>query len=181
MDFPNYPRSNVYYGGSERKAGILVPGREHMVKLRKRDEFKIRNNHISEYLGSHIFDLLGMHAQETFLGTFEGEGRRMQELPRAWRAVHSFQRGRRKHARARQGAVRRITRGRRERLPSRRLHAAFLVAFEDPFAGIGVGVTHDGRQHAEGELAAIARAGEVGVMRAVIARIHTKPSRSQFG
>lgn len=73
MDYSQFPKSNVYYGGSERKVGILIAGHEHMVKFRKRDEFRIRNNHISEYLGSRIFSLLGMRAQETFLGTFEGE------------------------------------------------------------------------------------------------------------
>ncbi len=33
----------------------------------------MRYNHISEYLGSHIFSLLGIDAQETFLGTYKGE------------------------------------------------------------------------------------------------------------
>lgn len=73
MDYSHYPRSDTYYGGSERKVGILIGGHEHMVKFRKRDEFRVRNNHLSEYLGSHVFSLFGMRAQETFLGTFDGE------------------------------------------------------------------------------------------------------------
>ncbi|MBQ9042780.1 MAG: HipA domain-containing protein [Eggerthellaceae bacterium] len=73
MDYSNYPRTDVYYGGTERKVGILIAGREHIVKFRKRDEFRIRNNHISEYLGSRVFNMLGMQAQETFLGTFQEE------------------------------------------------------------------------------------------------------------
>ena len=32
-----------------------------------------RNNHISEYLGSHIFELLGFEAQDTYLGMYEDE------------------------------------------------------------------------------------------------------------
>lgn len=33
----------------------------------------MRFNHVSEYLGSHIFTLLGIETQETFLGTYKGE------------------------------------------------------------------------------------------------------------
>lgn len=33
----------------------------------------MRYNHVSEYLGSHIFAMLGMETQETFLGTYKDE------------------------------------------------------------------------------------------------------------
>ncbi len=44
-----------------------------MLKFQKKTLFGYRNNHISEYLGSHIYDLLGFNSQETYLGTYKGE------------------------------------------------------------------------------------------------------------
>lgn len=73
MDFSNCTLSGTYYGGSERKIGVLVDGAEYMLKFQKKTPFGIRNNHISEYIGSHVFDLLGFNVQETFLGTYNGE------------------------------------------------------------------------------------------------------------
>lgn len=73
MDFSGYPVSNTYFGGSEKKIGLIISGNEYMIKFQKRTEFGLRNNHISEYLGSHIFELLGFKVQETYLGTYKGE------------------------------------------------------------------------------------------------------------
>ena len=74
FDFTMYPQSNTYYGGSERKLGILVDGAEFMLKFRKEDPFGTkRNNHLSEFLGSHIFEELGFLVQETHLGWYKGE------------------------------------------------------------------------------------------------------------
>lgn len=78
IDFSEYERGWINYGGSERKESILVPNgdgtfSDYMLKFRKRTPFGMRYNHVSEYLGSHIFELLGFDAQKTFLGTFEGE------------------------------------------------------------------------------------------------------------
>lgn len=78
IDFTGYARGRINYGGSERKASILVPNGDgafsnYILKFRKRTPFGMRNNHVSEYLGSHVFDLLGFDVQKTFLGTFEGE------------------------------------------------------------------------------------------------------------
>jgi hypothetical protein len=44
-----------------------------MLKFQKKTAFGVRNNHVSEYLGSHIFGLLGFTAQETYLGYYKGE------------------------------------------------------------------------------------------------------------
>ena len=44
-----------------------------MLKFQKKTSFGNRNNHISEYIGCHIFEQLGFEAQETFLGTYQGE------------------------------------------------------------------------------------------------------------
>lgn len=73
MDYSRYEHSNLYYGGSERKFGIIISGSEYMIKFQKASAFGIRYNHISEYLGSRIFTLLGFSAQETYLGTYQGE------------------------------------------------------------------------------------------------------------
>lgn len=64
IDFSVYPASDVQYGGSERKEAILVPNGggspcEYMLKFRKRTPFGMGNNHLSEYLGSRIFEALG--------------------------------------------------------------------------------------------------------------------------
>ena len=73
LDFSKYPLSNKFYGGSEKKIGIVMNGNDYMVKFQKKTAFGVRNNHVSEYLGSHIFSLLGFYAQETYLGIYQGE------------------------------------------------------------------------------------------------------------
>lgn len=73
LDFSNYPKLNKYYGGSERKIAVSVDGYEYMLKFQKRETFSLRCNHISEYLGSHIFELLGFKVQDTYLGVYCGE------------------------------------------------------------------------------------------------------------
>lgn len=72
LDFNRFPKSNRVYGGSERKIGILVGQDTFMLKFPKRTPFGQRFNAISEYLGSHIFRLLGIDCQQTYLGTYEG-------------------------------------------------------------------------------------------------------------
>lgn len=73
MDFSRYSLSGKYYGGTERKIGISIKGIPYMLKFQKRTAFGNRNNHISEYIGCHIFEYLGFEVQETFLGTYKGE------------------------------------------------------------------------------------------------------------
>lgn len=64
IDFSNCPLSKFYYGGSERKLGILINGERYMLKFQKATPFGYRFNHISEYLGGHVFELLGFNAQK---------------------------------------------------------------------------------------------------------------------
>lgn len=73
IDYTNYPVSERYYGGTEKKIGVLISGSEYMLKFQKHTAFGYRNNHICEYIGSHVFELLGFPAQETYLGTYQGE------------------------------------------------------------------------------------------------------------
>ena len=70
MDYTKYPTGNRFYAGAERKKSILVAGVPYLVKFRKNSRDGLRFNHVSEYLGSHIFSMLGMEAQETVLGTY---------------------------------------------------------------------------------------------------------------
>jgi hypothetical protein len=73
MDFSVYSQNNKIYSGAERKIGITIDGEDYIIKFRKKTRFGIRNNHISEYIGSRIFNLLGITVQETYLGTYKGE------------------------------------------------------------------------------------------------------------
>jgi len=72
-DFSNYPLSNRHYGGLEKKIGILIDDFPYMLKFQKNTPFGLRFNHISEYLGSHIFELLGFDVHRTFLGVYQGQ------------------------------------------------------------------------------------------------------------
>lgn len=72
-DYSRYPDGNKYYSGAERKKSILISGRYYLIKFQKNSREGLRFNHISEYLGSHIFSLLGIETQETSLGTYNGE------------------------------------------------------------------------------------------------------------
>ena len=47
IDFSNYPLSDIQYGGSEKKLGILIDGIPYMLKFQKKTPFGKRNNHIS--------------------------------------------------------------------------------------------------------------------------------------
>ena len=73
MDYSRYPDGNRYYSGAERKKSILISGLFYLVKFQKNSREGLRFNHVSEYLGSHIFSLLGIETQETLLGTYNGE------------------------------------------------------------------------------------------------------------
>lgn len=73
LDFSEYPLSGIAYGGSERKVGILIDHAPFMLKFQKKTPFGLRYNTVSEYLGSHIYQLLGFECQETFLGKYKGE------------------------------------------------------------------------------------------------------------
>lgn len=73
MDFSHYPDSNRFYDGSERKKGILIDDQPYIIKFRKNSGDGLRYNHVSEYIGSHMFQLMGLDCHETCLGTYRGE------------------------------------------------------------------------------------------------------------
>ncbi len=73
LDFSEYELSGKFYGGSERKIGIVIDGDDYMLKFQKKTAFGKRNNHISEFIGSHIFEICGFLTHKTYLGFREGE------------------------------------------------------------------------------------------------------------
>ena len=73
IDFSGYELNGKYYGGSERKEGITIDGEDYMIKYQKHTAFGKRNNHISEFIGSHIFELCGFQAHKTYLGYRDSE------------------------------------------------------------------------------------------------------------
>lgn len=72
-DYSRFADGSRYYSGAERKKSIKIAGRHYLLKFQKNSREGLRFNHISEYLGSHIFALLGIKTQETFLGIYKGE------------------------------------------------------------------------------------------------------------
>lgn len=73
IDFSEYNLNGKYYGGSEKKEGISIDGEDYMIKFQKQTAFGKRNNHVSEFIGSHIFELCGFKAHKTYLGYRDGE------------------------------------------------------------------------------------------------------------
>ena len=73
IDFSEYKLNDKYYGGSERKEGITINGEDYMIKYQKRTAFGKRNNHFSEFIGSHIFEIGGFETHITHLGYRDGE------------------------------------------------------------------------------------------------------------
>ena len=72
-DFSNSKINDKYYGGSEKKIGIFLDDMPYMLKFQKKTPFGERFNTISEYLGSHIYQMLGFDCQDTYLGKYNGD------------------------------------------------------------------------------------------------------------
>lgn len=75
LDFTNLPRRNkTYTGANGSKISVLLDGEQYMLKfpalpsLNKKMSYA--NSCISEYIGSHIFEIVGIPVQKTLLGTF---------------------------------------------------------------------------------------------------------------
>ena len=73
IDYSNYEINNKFYNGTDKKIGISIHGENYMIKFRRKQGISKEYNHVSEYLGSHIFSILGISAQEAFLGKYKGE------------------------------------------------------------------------------------------------------------
>lgn len=70
----------AYNGANGKKIAVEYEGNEYMLKFppsaeKKPTDLSYTNSCISEYLGSHIFNMLGIKAQDTLLGTFMVSGK----------------------------------------------------------------------------------------------------------
>ena len=80
VDFTNLPRRNKTYAGANgSKIAVMYNGEQYMLKFpvspSRTKEMSYTNGCGSEYLGSHIFALVGIPVQETLLGTYSKNGR----------------------------------------------------------------------------------------------------------
>lgn len=79
MNFTNLPQRKKSYGGANgSKLSVIINNELYMLKLpshaSKNDNLSYANSCISEYLGCHIFNMIGIKAQETILGSYEYNG-----------------------------------------------------------------------------------------------------------
>lgn len=72
-DYSMYPKNPTIFSGAEKKFEIIIDGHRYIVKFQKNSEVGPTYNHVSEYLGSHIFQSIRLPVQETFLGTYDGK------------------------------------------------------------------------------------------------------------
>lgn len=72
-DFSRCRSNTKYYTGAARKVGIRIKGEDYIIKFRRNSPYGLMYNHVSEYIGSHIFELTGIETQQTWLGTYRGE------------------------------------------------------------------------------------------------------------
>ena len=80
IDFTNLPTKKKAYGGANgSKLSVVYNGDLYMLKLPmhalKNPNLSYTNSCTSEYLGCHIFNMLGVEAQETLLGQYEYHGK----------------------------------------------------------------------------------------------------------
>lgn len=79
MNFTNLPQRKKSYGGANgSKLSVIINNELYMLKLpshaSKNDNLSYANSCVSEYLGCHIFNMIGIKAQETILGSYEYNG-----------------------------------------------------------------------------------------------------------
>ena len=80
MDFTDLPRKNKTYAGANgSKISVMFNGELYMLKFpavpSRNKDMSYTNGCVSEYLGSHIFDIVDIPVQETLLGTFKRNGK----------------------------------------------------------------------------------------------------------
>ena len=81
INFTNLPTRNKFYAGANgAKRAVIYQGEQYMLKFppsgaQKPTDLSYTNSCISEHLGSSIFNMLDVKAQETMLGTFTVNGR----------------------------------------------------------------------------------------------------------
>lgn len=81
IDFTNLPvRNKTYAGANGSKISVIYNGEQYMLKFpavpSKNREMSYTNGCVSEYIGCHIFESIGIPVQETLLGTYERNGKK---------------------------------------------------------------------------------------------------------
>ena len=79
INFTNLPTRNKFYAGANgAKRAVIYQGEQYMLKFPaqapKNKDLSYANSCITEYIGCHIFNSVGINAQETLLGTYEKNG-----------------------------------------------------------------------------------------------------------
>lgn len=80
IDFTHLLQKKKLYGGvNGGKVCLVLDGEDYMVKFppypTKTDKISYTNSCISEYIGCHIFENVGIAVQETLLGTYKVDGK----------------------------------------------------------------------------------------------------------
>lgn len=80
IDFTNMPtRKKAYAGANGGKIAVIYDGEQYMLKFpphpKRNKEMSYTHSCISEYLGSHIFDIVGIPVQQTLLGIYRVNGK----------------------------------------------------------------------------------------------------------
>lgn len=80
IDFTNLPvRNKTYAGANGSKISVLYNGELYMLKFPAvpaiNKNMSYANGCVSEYLGCHIFEIVGIPVQETMLGTYNKNGK----------------------------------------------------------------------------------------------------------
>lgn len=86
LDFTALPTRNKFYAGANgAKIAVIYDGEQYMLKFPalapKNKELSYANSCISEYIGCHIFNSVGIAAQETLLGIYKKTVRKKLLLP----------------------------------------------------------------------------------------------------
>lgn len=81
IDFTNLPvRNKTYAGANGSKISVIYNGEQYMLKFpaipSRSKEMSYTNGCVSEYLGCHIFESVGIPVQETLLGTYVRNGKK---------------------------------------------------------------------------------------------------------
>ena len=79
IDFTNFPTSNkLYPGGSGAKRAVIYQGEQYLLKFPATSSKNKNSGHstscTAEYIGCHIFNSVGIRAQETILGIYRKNG-----------------------------------------------------------------------------------------------------------
>ncbi len=80
IDFTNLPtKKKTYAGANGSKISVIYNGEQYMLKFPanapKNKELSYANGCVSEYMGCHIFESVGIDVQKTLLGTYRKNGK----------------------------------------------------------------------------------------------------------